>query len=249
MNLKIFNSFQEKLDVLVEGDLQSDKTVVFVHGFGTNKNEGTDLFVDISREIGTDYKIVRFDFSGYGNSEGKQEEVNYEKQTYDLESVLDHVRNQFQGEIFIIAHSMGTFITSLLSPEGIKKAVFTGIPQQEPKEVYNTIKSRILKKADGVFNERGISRYLRSSGEVQKIGAKFWKILLTIKPIELFEAFAQKTDLILFKPIQDHVTAGGSFDKYRNSRILNWVELNGDHNFSKPQDRVVLINKIKDFLS
>ena len=246
--LKIKNFQGEKLDVLIEGNSDSRKTVVFVHGFGTNKNGGENLFVDISQVLQNDFRIVRFDFSGYGKSEGKSESVDYIKQGEDLITIIKYIRENFEGEIYLIAHSMGTLVTALLCPKGIKKAVFTGIPEEDPLKTLDTIKNRIQAKEKGVFDERGISFYSRSSGEVQKIGCSFWEVLRSIEPVKMFESFSKKTELILFKPQQDEVVGNEFFENCRKSEVLNWVELPGDHNFSTKGDRKELIKRIKEFL-
>ena len=62
---EIRNKFGERIDALVEGKEDADATIVFVHGSGTDKNEGENLFVDISKTLGKKFRIVRFDFSGF----------------------------------------------------------------------------------------------------------------------------------------------------------------------------------------
>ena len=81
------NAVGEKIDVLVEGNLNSPISIVFVHGFGKNKDESAGLFVDISSVL-REYRVVRFDFTGYGKSEGKQEDTSLVKEASDLNSVL-----------------------------------------------------------------------------------------------------------------------------------------------------------------
>lgn len=89
--VKIKNNLGEQLDALIEGNEKSKVTIVFVHGFGTDKNETENLFTDIATALKSQFRIIRFDLTGYGKSEGKQEETNYNKHAEDLKSVFDWV--------------------------------------------------------------------------------------------------------------------------------------------------------------
>ncbi len=79
---RIKNKYKEELDTLVEGNENANTTIVFVHEFGTQKDESYGYFVDIAKALHSNYRTVRFDFSGYGKSQGKQEDANYEKHNF-----------------------------------------------------------------------------------------------------------------------------------------------------------------------
>lgn len=246
--VKIYNKFGERIDTLVEGKTDADTTVVFAHGFGTNKDEGENLFVDMAKMLSEKFRIVCFDFSGYGKSSGRQEDANIRKHAFDLEAVLDSVRNKYKGKINIIAHSMGTLVVSLLAPEGISKTVFTGLPSGDTEKSIKNLQKRILEKG-GKVDENGISEYPRTSGAMQKIGPEFWKVRRELQPMEIIRNYSQKTRLALFKPLQDEVVGKGDFAEYKKIESLKYFEVNGTHNFSKPQDRQELIKKITEFFS
>ena len=44
MNTKIKNIFGEELDILVEGNTNSENVIIFVHGYGTDKTRGHSFF-------------------------------------------------------------------------------------------------------------------------------------------------------------------------------------------------------------
>ena len=172
---EVRNEQGEKLDVLVEGKADAKATIIFVHGLGTNKNEGNNLFGEIASKLGDRYRIVRFDLSGCGASEGKEEDFNLRKWSRDLDSVLKYVKAHYKGEVFIIAHSFGTFVTTRLAPEGVKGAIFVAMANKDTSG--SSIKARIRSRG-GVVNEEGISTYPRSTGEVQKLdllSGKNWR--------------------------------------------------------------------------
>jgi len=246
--MQLINEYNENLDVLIEGnDNASVTTIIFIHGFGTDKHETAGYFDDISSALKDKYRIVRFDFSGYGKSGGKQEEWSYAKGARDLQSVIDWTRENYQGEIYLLAHSMGTFVTAFLSPENIGKVVLTGIPNSNAKYILERFPDRFISRPGAVLDKSGISLFPRSSGQVSRIGPNFWTVLENFDPIKAITELNKKTKLIIFKPINDEVVGNKYMEEYKSIPNLDFVELPGDHSFKKPEERIKLIQKIKDF--
>lgn len=212
----IANSKNEKLDVLVEGNEKSTITIVMVHGLGTDKHETAGLFDDIAVALIDTYRVVRFDFSGFGKSEGKTEDFDYYKHADDLAAILSYVQKIFPGSVYIIAQSMGTFVTALLNPKGITKTIFTGIPNSNTEYIINRLMKRFASKSGCSVNQNGISYILRSSGVTQKWGPQFWKTLKEFKPIKTVAEFAKNTNLLIIHPKQDDVV-GSEFQKEYDS--------------------------------
>ncbi len=246
--LKIKNIFGEKLDCLVEGNVDSDQVVIFVHGYGTDKDEGFASFLDLADYLQDEFLLLRFDLSGYGQSEGDDYEFNFHKATADVDSVIRYVRRKYLGkEINIIAHSMGTFVVMLLSPYGVRKVVFTSIVNSNVKFISRWLERRILSKG-GQVDKDGISVYPRTKGGVQKIGRDFWRTLENFEPAVYLEELKRKTDLIVFKPRNDDVLPDKYFEVYKQILGSLYVEVEGDHNFRDPQERLALFKRIRGFL-
>ncbi|MBU4351221.1 lysophospholipase [Candidatus Parcubacteria bacterium] len=245
-SLRIKNELGEELDVLVEGNLDGKAVVVLVHGWGTDKNETADLFVDISKSLQEDFIIVRFDFSGYGQSQGKQEEASITKYTGDLRRILKWVENEFRKPIYIYAHSMGTMVTSLLSPDNIEKVILGVASNNSPGHYIERIKKRIESKG-GTFDLDGISIYPRTSGQIQKIGSVFWQSLKQLKPLEIVAKLAGKTNLLMIRAKQDEIIDNQFLDEYKQISNLRYLELDGSHSFVGPADRKIFIKEIKNF--
>lgn len=245
--LKISNQQNELLDIWVEGNENSEMTVIFVHGFAVDKHETQGFFDDLAKELSENFRIIRFDFSGCGESQGNLEEKDYEKWSEDLKSVVDFVKKNYKGSLNILAQSMGCFITALANPTGVKKTIFTGIPNNNTQFIIDKISQRMLSRPGGKINYEGISYFPRSTGKVQKIGPSFWKVLKDFNPYRTVEKFSKKTKLIIFHPKQDEIVGSEFLEEY--SMIpkikIEWVE--GDHSFTKKEDRENLIVKIKDF--
>lgn len=247
MKKKIKNIFGENLDVLIEGNSKSDKVLIFVHGFGTDKDEGFASYLDLSEYLKKDFVTIRFDLSGYGKSEGESYEFQFQKAAGDVDSVIRFARKYFkQREIYIIAHSLGTFVVSILSPHMIKKIVFTSIPNSNTNFIIDELKKRITSKGSRI-NENSLTFYPRTSGSVQVIGKDFWRTLRTFKPRDYIAELGDKTDLMIFKPKNDDVLKNKYFKEYKKIKNIKYVEIRGDHNFTNKTDRVNLFKHIRKF--
>jgi putative redox protein len=245
----VFNSYKEKLDVLVEGNEKNNITIVMAHGLGLDKHETAGMFDSISQALTDQYRVVRFDFSGFGLSEGKMEDFDYYKHADDLNAILNYVKKTYGGTIYLIAHSMGTFITSLLNPDGIAKTIFTGIPNSNSSYIVDRLSKRFASKPGAHIDFNGISLIPRSSGVTQKFGPQFWRTLKEFRPVPSVTEFAKKTDLLIIHPKQDDVV-GSEFQKEYDAIPhikIEWI--NGDHSFKKPEDRLILIEKIQTYFS
>lgn len=244
----IKNKNGEKIDTLVEGNADADDLIIFVHGFGTNKHEGQNLFDDEALALKDDFLLIRYDVSGFGNSEGNSVDYTLQKAACDLETILIYARKNYPNKtMHSIAHSMGTFITSYLLPSNIKNIIFTGLPNASGSFVAQRIQERIVEKG-GEVNPDGISVYHRTDGSTQQIGSALWKSLEEFDPAEASKKLSQKTNLTLFKPMQDHITGNDGYEAYQAIKTLTYVELDGDHSFGDEKDREVLIKNIRKIL-
>ena len=248
MKTKIKNIFGEDLDVLIEGNEGSKDIVIFVHGFGTDKDEQFASFLDFAEFLKDQYLLIRFDLSGYGKSEGKDSEYQLQKAAGDVDSIIRYARKNYPNKnLNIIAHSLGTFVVLLLSPQNIRKTVLTAIVNSDTKFVSSELEKRILLKG-GKVDKNGITIYPRTRGGIQRIGKDFWKTLENLNPLERVEELGNKTDLIIYKPKQDEVLANKYFDEYKRIKNVRYVEMGGDHNFKNPTQRKNLFVHIRKFL-
>ena len=83
---------------------------------------------------------------------------------------------------------------------------------------------------------------------IQKIGKDFWRTLRFFNPCEYIEELGVRTDLIIFKPKDDDVIENKYFDEYKEIENINYVEVDGDHNFTDLVDRKNIFEQIKRFL-
>lgn len=245
----ISNHRGEKLNTLVEEPEQPKATIVFVHGFISNKHETAGYFDDLSIALKNEYRLVRFDFSGCGKSEGKTEEITYEKHAEDLQVILEYVKKNYVGKTYILAHSMGCFVTALLSPNDIQKTVFTGIPNTDTSFIIERITERFGSRVGAKINVLGISEIPRSFGVVQKIGKEFWKSLREFHPVLTVADYCKKTDLLIIHPLQDDVVGTQFLEEYQHIPHVHIEQVDGDHSFTDLRTRKNLIERVIHFFA
>jgi len=225
-------------------------SIVMVHGFGTSKHETAGYFDDLSSALVNDhYRVIRFDFSGYGNSEGRQEDTCYQKHVKDLKMVTNYVNNNYSEPIYIFAQSMGCFITALADLEGIAKTIMTGIPNADTQIIIDRLVERFGSRPGAKLNMEGISQFPRSTGKVQKIGSGFWEDIKSLKPLELIGNYAKNTKLLIVHWNQDEILGFQHLKEYDTLPGVSALWLDGDHSVKKESDRQKFIKIMLNFFN
>ncbi len=241
----IKNKFWEKLDYILEWNKNSSEIIIFVHWFLSDLNEWFDLFKDISKELKQDFLILRFSQSGCWKSQWEEKELNIKKSAGDLEGILEFVQKNFSSKkINIIAHSMWNYITSLANPKNIKNTIFTWIPKLDTKKMVEKLIWRI-KAWWNKINKNWITYYKRTSWKINELWPSLWEELEKFDFVSNIKNYSKNTNLIIFKPLQDEVVWKIEKEKIKE---LNYLEINWDHNFSKKEDKKILIQNIKNIL-
>lgn len=245
----IHNVFGERLSTMVEGNEQAKATIIFVHGFATDMHETARYFDDLAVWLGEEFRILRFDFSGCGKSDGNLSDKDYEKWTNDLKHVIAYTKEKYQGELYILAQSMGCFITAMLNPQGISKTAFTGLPNSNTNYLIDRLVERFGSKEGAKIDMENISLFPRSSGNVQKVGPTFWRVLRLFKPAKAVAEFSKNTRLMIVHPNQDEIVGQVYLAQYASIPGVIIKKLNGDHSFKNQEDRRSLYKKIKEFFT
>ncbi|SES31010.1 S9 family peptidase [Psychrobacillus sp. OK032] len=91
--------------------------IVLLHGFVGSKVGEHRLFVKAARNFSAKgYAVVRFDFSGCGESDGDYADVTVTKQLKEVQAILDYVSKLKEvdaSNIILIGHSLGGAVASL----------------------------------------------------------------------------------------------------------------------------------------
>ncbi len=243
----IINPYGERLDTLVEEREKSIATVILVHGFGTDKHESHRFFDDLSFGLQKNFRTVRFDFSACGKSEGRLEEKDFEKWAEDLKTIIGFTKNKYPGKLYLLAQSMGCFVSALANPEAIEKAVFTGLPNSNTNFVIEKLVHRFETRNNAKIDFEGISIIPRSTGKNQTIGPSFWRVLRLFNPAISVEKFSRHTHLLIVHPKEDEIVGHEYLSQYAKIPGVSVRWLNGDHGFKNIEDRNVLLKTIEEF--
>lgn len=247
MHLTIPNQLGEQLDTYIEGSSNSNQLIVFVHGFGTDKDEN-GLFLDLAQSLRSNFLTLRFDAAGWGESQGNQQDFSFIKQANDLESVLIWSSKEYpRHNISLIAHSGGVHATLFLKPAIIAKAIFTALPHSSGQDALAFIQERLVKKG-GKLNPLGISTFPRSGGMDNHLGPVFWESLRKLKTASNLREFAKHTQVLAIHPTSDEIVSSKYVSDFRQIRNVQFQEIPGDHGFTSPKDRKNLIINIQKFL-
>ncbi|RLJ62456.1 putative redox protein [Lacinutrix venerupis] len=127
--------------------------VIFAHCFTCNKN--LSAVKNISRELTANgFGVLRFDFTGLGDSEGDFENTNFSGNVKDLIHASNFLKEQYNAPSLIIGHSLGgaAAIFTASKIESIKAVATIGAPSN-PKHVQHLIQSSVEEiKTTGIAN-------------------------------------------------------------------------------------------------
>ncbi len=117
--------------------------VLFAHCFTCNKNLGAVR--NISRELTSKgFAVLRFDFTGLGESEGDFADTNFSGNVEDLVAAADFLAKEYQAPSLLVGHSLGGAASIFAAAEidSIKAVATIGAPSN-PKHVKHLLKSNL----------------------------------------------------------------------------------------------------------
>lgn len=157
-------NFKNKNNQQLEGRLELPANrhphnyVIFAHCFTGNKN--FSAVIDISRAlISEGFAVLRFDFTGLGDSEGDFGETDFSHNIDDLVCAADFLSENYKSPAMIIGHSFGG-IAGIYASDRIKsiKAVATIGSPADPDHIKHLLKNdleEIQKNGKAVVNVGG----------------------------------------------------------------------------------------------
>ncbi|TRX53675.1 alpha/beta fold hydrolase [Fulvivirga sp. M361] len=102
---------------------------IFAHCFTCSKN--LSAVINISRALTTqNLAVLRFDFTGLGDSEGDFSDTNFSSNIKDLQSAYHFLETNYEAPSIIIGHSLGgaAVLASAGAMKNIKAVVTIGAP-------------------------------------------------------------------------------------------------------------------------
>ncbi|MBL4663670.1 MAG: OsmC family protein, partial [Flavobacteriaceae bacterium] len=144
MNLqKITFKNSDGLDLVGRIELPADQKphnfALFAHCFTCTKN--LSAVKNISRSLtAAGFGVLRFDFTGLGESDGDFEDTNFSGNVEDLIAASDYLKENFQAPSLLVGHSLGgaAVIFAASQLESVKAVATIGAPSN-PKHVSNLL--------------------------------------------------------------------------------------------------------------
>lgn len=169
--LRFMNPSDEKvIAVLHQPAKPTHRAVIVCHGFSGNKDKC--YLKDICNALGSaGIAAARIDFSGNGESEGKFEDMTYQKLTGDLRSLIDLLEQKGYTSIGLLGHSMGgsTALLAGAADRRVKAIVNIAGPSDPSLERHKRFVSDYFEKVYG--SRESSAKFLKSLEGVDVLGA------------------------------------------------------------------------------
>jgi len=204
---------------------------LFAHCFTCNKN--LTAIRNISRSLTQQgIAVLRFDFTGLGESEGDFADTNFSSNVSDLVEAAEFMEQAYEAPQILIGHSLGGAAVLMAAGQlaSVKAVVTIGAPA-EPKHVEHLLESQL----DGIERE-GAAR-VRIGGRMFTIKRQF---LADIHSIYLGGAIGRlnKALLVMHAPEDRIVGIDNATKIYKSAKHpRSFISLDGaDHLLSRKAD-------------
>lgn len=135
---------EETLAALLESpDDEPEAYAIFAHCFTCSKDIAAAS--RISRGLaGNGFAVLRFDFTGLGNSEGDFANTNFSSNVEDLEAAAGYLQQDYQAPKVLIGHSLGgAAVLSVASRLPEVRAVATIGAPSDPSHISHLFQERL----------------------------------------------------------------------------------------------------------
>ncbi|MFA4942374.1 MAG: YqiA/YcfP family alpha/beta fold hydrolase [Patescibacteria group bacterium] len=212
--------------------------IIYSHGFGVRKDD-LGLLTDIA-EAFPEIESMLFDYYEVDEIKKTITTCPISAQVERLNKIINETRKSNPEAIIdLIGHSQGTIAAALAKPEGIRKAIFIST-------VFDVSLKRTLEryklKSDVEINLEGVSIIPSSTGLTKIIPAQYWQERVAVEPFKEYNAFAEKTDIVVINANHDEILPKVSLEEL--SPKIKVIQLDGNHSFDG-EDRKNLIETIK----
>ncbi|MGK5594062.1 MAG: alpha/beta hydrolase [Parachlamydiaceae bacterium] len=219
--------------------------VVICHGLGGHKTGRYRVYVDLAEElVKSNIAVIRFDFRGSGDSEGKLCDITIEDQISDVIAVLDYIKRNYPFDfkrLGFFGRSLGAAIAILAAakvPEVKSLALWAAI--YEGKEWQAQLES----VQNGEIGEKDAIELRRINGQVASL--EFYSQMLSM-PINSALRRLDHVPLMLIHGEKDSIISINHALGYKEARKCAegktlLIKLpQGDHDFTYTDERQAAI--------
>lgn len=179
-----------KNNVIIEGNLASEKTIVFAHGFGTDQS----AWRFIKNAFADDYRLVFYDSVGNGKAHPEAySPLKYATLGAYVNDLVDIATALNLKDAILVAHSVSSMIgllTSIRKPDLFSKLVIIGASPcyLNDEDYHGGFEQSDL---DGLYNAMKVNYYAWVSGfsslamgnaEKPELGLEFARTLSAVQP-------------------------------------------------------------------
>jgi pimeloyl-ACP methyl ester carboxylesterase len=202
-------------------NLNATKDIVFLHGWGSNKEVMKTAFGSYLQEM----RHIYIDMPGFGNSTNEQVLT-----TADYEEIIKTFLNEIKStpEV-IVGHSFGGKVATLLNPKYLVLLSSAGILEEKPLDVKIKI---ALTKILGRLGLREFTKVFRTK-DASNMPQNMYETLKNVVNEDFSTHFAEfKNTALIFWGTKDKATSLQSGKKISELiKDSNFHALNGDHYF------------------
>ena len=217
---------------------------LFAHCFTCNKN--LNAVINITRALTqSGFAVMRFDFTGLGESEGDFADTNFSSNVKDLESAADFMEQRYRAPQLLIGHSLGGTAVLIAAQRirSIRALVTLGAPAQ-PEHVTHLFNDDIEK-----INEEGKAE-VSLSGRPFTIKKQFLEDLEDAHQNHSFKKI-NRPILIMHSPADQVVSIDNAATLYQEVlHPKSFISLDqADHLLSQKEDSHYAGNLIASWVS
>lgn len=238
MEEKVFFNTSDGLrlcGILSNPQRETQRCVILCHGIGYHKDEDENLFKNFARKLcGLGFTVLRFDFRGHGESEGKSAEMTISGETRDLEGAVGFLQNKGFEKFGILSQSFAGGAASFftVSHQNIVKAlVLWNSVIDYREEISPTLPWSIKYWGKPAFERAEKVGFTEIGSKKFKVGRKLMEEIKILKPWK--ELLKVQTPVFFVHGDKDRYVCVGDSIKYsgmmKNAKLLI---INGaDHGF------------------
>ena len=224
-----------------DGDIKA--YAIFAHCFTCNKN--LSAVRNIGRALNNcGIAVLRFDFTGLGESEGEFEHTNFSSNVEDLIFASQFLKDHYQAPSILIGHSLGgaAVIFAAKQIDSIKAVATIGAPSS-PKHV-----SHLFKQGLEEINDKG-EALLEIGGREFKIQKHFLDDINEKNMTETVRSLRLPL-LVLHSPQDTTVGVENAAQIFKNAwHPKSFISLDGaDHLLSKKEDSIYVGKMISNWV-
>lgn len=253
--VSFYNKNERIVGMLHIADSQGKSpAVIMCHGFTGQRMEAHFLFVKTARRLAENgITVLRFDFRGSGESEGKFEDMTVEEEISDAETALRFLlQREFvdYNRVGVIGLSLGGCVSACLAGrvKTLLKSVVLWSAAYKPGQNLSDI---LTPEAQESLDRLG---YINIGGN--KVGRKFFEILPSIDPIKELSNYPGSVLLVHgeadFIPYSQAEECYEVLQQRKEGKAKLHIVKGADHTFSSPEweEEVIIttLNWLKETL-